>query len=83
MIKDHTAASATKAEIARARATERMRRSRNRRRIGIRCFTLQLRESEIAALVRRGLLPSDEQTNRIAVVKAMHAFLDHVFGWPR
>ncbi len=33
------------------------------------------------SLVRRGLLSSDEQTSRIAVVKAMHQFLDHAFGW--
>jgi hypothetical protein len=55
MAKEHPGAEAAKAEIARTRATERMRRSRNRRRMGIRCYTLQLRESEIAALVRRGL----------------------------
>ena len=70
-----------KTQIARARAAQRMRQSRSRRRKGLRCYTLQLRESEIAALVRRGLLSPDEQTNRVAVVKAMHALLDRVFGW--
>ena len=70
-----------KTQIARARAAQRMRQSRSRRRKGLRCYTLQLRESEIAALVRRGLLSPDEQTNRVAVVKEMHALLDQVFGW--
>ncbi len=70
-----------KANIARARAAERMRRSRNRRRKGFRCYTLELRESEIAALVRRGLLAPDKQANRAAVLKAMYAFLDRTFGW--
>jgi hypothetical protein len=79
MPNQHTDADAAKAEIARARATERMRRSRNCRRMGLRCFTVQLRDSEIASLVRRGLLRPDEQTDRTAVIKAMHAFLDNTF----
>jgi hypothetical protein len=68
-----------KAQIARARATERMRRSRARRREGLRCCTLFLRDSEIAALIRLGLLPAEERENRIALVKAMHAFLERAF----
>jgi hypothetical protein len=37
-------------------AAERMRRHRDRRRKRLRCVTIELRESEIVALVRRGLL---------------------------
>jgi hypothetical protein len=66
-----------RAQAARARAAERMRRSRSRRSKGMRCYTLELRDDEITALIRRGLLAPDQQTNRAAVRKAMYAFLDH------
>jgi hypothetical protein len=82
MPQEPAATDAAKTQIGLTPAAERMRRSRNRRRMGIRCYTIQLRDSEIAALVRRGLLSTQEQTDRIAIVKAMHAFLDHIFGWP-
>jgi hypothetical protein len=66
----------------RARAAARMRRSRERRAKRMRCYTLEVRDEEIAALVRRGLLSPDEQTNRAAIIKAMYAFLDHTLGRP-
>src|SRR6266700_5814675 len=51
-------------KVARTRAAERMRRYRQRRRAGLRCYELELRESEIDALVRRDLLLASERTNR-------------------
>jgi hypothetical protein len=48
----------------------------------MRCYTLEVRDEEIAALVRRGLLLPDEQTNRAAIIKAMYAFLDRTLGRP-
>jgi hypothetical protein len=69
-------------KIARTRAAERMRRCRTRRRDGLRCYSLELRDGEIKALVRRGLLLASEQTNRIAVIKAMYEFFDHTLGRP-
>ncbi|MGH7914995.1 MAG: hypothetical protein ACREPW_10145 [Candidatus Binataceae bacterium] len=39
-----------------------------------------MRDSEIAALVRRGLLASGERANRAAVIKAMYEFLDRTLG---
>ena len=69
-----------KAQIARAQASERMRRSRDRHRKGLRCYRLELRKDEITALVGRGLLASAEQNNRAAVLKAMYAFLDRTLG---
>jgi hypothetical protein len=68
--------------VTRALAAERMRRSRHRRRRGMRCFVLELRDSEIAALVRRGLLAEGEQSDRVAVVKAMYKLLDSTLGRP-
>ena len=70
-----------KAQIARAQSAERMRRSRDRRRKGLRCCTLQIRDREIEALIDRGLISSGEQTDRRAVVNALHKFLDRAFGW--
>jgi hypothetical protein len=69
-------------KVARTHAAERMRRCRQRRRDGLRCYRLDLRDSEIEALVRRGLLLAAEKTNRTAVIKAMYAFLDHTLGRP-
>ena len=69
-------------KIARTRAAERMRRCRQRRRDGLRCYQLELRDSEIDALVRRGLLLAAEKTNRNAVTKAMYLFFDRTLGRP-
>ncbi len=67
-------------KVARTRAAERMRRYRQRRRAGLRCYELELRESEIDALVRRDLLLASERTNRVAIIKAMYVFLDRTLG---
>jgi hypothetical protein len=40
-------------------ARERMRRHRQRRRDKLRCLLIELRESEIDELIRRGLLPPE------------------------
>jgi hypothetical protein len=66
-------------KVARTDAAERMRRYRQRRRAGLRCYRLELRASEIEALVRRGLLLASERTNRNAIIKAMYSFLDRTF----
>jgi hypothetical protein len=50
-----------------------MRRSRLRRREGLRCYT---HDTEINGLVRRGLLHSGEQDDRRAVRQALYRFLD-------
>jgi hypothetical protein len=70
-------------KIARTRGAERMRRCRQRRRDGLRCYRLELRDSEIQALVRRGLLLASERTDRNAVIKAMYAFFDRTLGRPK
>jgi hypothetical protein len=69
-------------KIARTRAAERMRRYRQRRRDGVRSYRLEIRDSEIEALVRRGLLLAAQKTNRTAVTQAMYAFLDRSLGRP-
>ena len=57
-------------------AALRMRRHRERRRDGLRCMTIELRETEIDALIRKGLLKDDARNNRRAVISAFYGFLD-------
>jgi hypothetical protein len=61
-------------------AAERMRRVRKRRRDGLRCLTIELRETEIDALIRKGLLKPDTRNNPRALVDALYIFLDRTLG---
>jgi hypothetical protein len=54
----------------------RMRLHRARKLAGLRCLTLEVRETEIAALVRRGLLRADSQNDENAVRDALYSLLD-------
>jgi hypothetical protein len=66
-----------------SRAAERMRPHRERRRDGLRCVMVELRESEIEALVRRGFLKSETRNERKAIILAIYAFLeDNLVGTP-
>jgi hypothetical protein len=64
----------------RSPAAERMRRHRQRRREGLRCVMVQLRETEVDVLTRKGLLKADARNDPYAVQVALHAFFDRVFG---
>jgi hypothetical protein len=55
---------------------ERMRRHRERKRQGLRCFFIELRQSEIDALVRLKRLPQDGRANPSAVRTALYGFLE-------
>ncbi len=57
-------------------AAERMRRHRQRRCDGLRSLRVELRETEIDALVRKGLLKAESRDNANAVLRAFYAFLD-------
>jgi hypothetical protein len=61
-------------------AAERMRRYRKRRRDRLRCLTIELRETEIDALIRRGLINSETRNDLSAIVNALYAFLDSTLG---
>ena len=54
----------------------RMRLHRARKLAGLRCLTLEVRETEIATLVRRGLLRADSQTDAKAIRDAFYVLLD-------
>jgi hypothetical protein len=70
-------ASTTTTEPAtRSAAAERMRRHRERRRDGRRCLIIELRETEIDALVRMGLLKSEMRNDANAITDALYAFFD-------
>jgi hypothetical protein len=60
----------------RSLAAERMRRHRKRRRKGLRCVTIELRETEIDTLVQRGLLKSDARNNTRAIREALYQYFD-------
>ena len=51
-------------------------RSRERQRKGLRCLTIELRETEIDALVRRKRLSNDDRSNLAAIRTALYLFLD-------
>jgi hypothetical protein len=53
-----------------------MRRHRERRREGLRCVTIELRETEIDVLVQKGLLKADARNNSRAVREALYRYFD-------
>jgi hypothetical protein len=57
-------------------AAARMRRHRKRRHEGLRCLTIQLRETEIDALIYRGLLKAEARNSNIAIINALHGYFD-------
>src|SRR4051812_10709410 len=69
MPQEPAAAVAERTPVTRTRAAARMQRSRKRHREGISCYTIQLRDNEIEALVDLGLLPSAERANRPSVIR--------------
>jgi hypothetical protein len=59
-----------------SRAALRMRRHRERRRDGLRCVTIELRETEITALIRKSFLSENARNDLRAVKSAFYGFLD-------
>jgi hypothetical protein len=51
-----------------------MRRYRKRRREGLRRLTVQFRETEIEALIHKGLLPFETRHSKNAIINALHDF---------
>jgi hypothetical protein len=66
----------TSPPIACSAAAQRMRAHRKRRRAGLRCVVVQLRETEIDVLIRRGLLKADARNKVRAIGEAIHAHFD-------
>jgi len=66
----------------RTAAAERMRRHRQRRRDGLRCLIIELRETEIDDLIRKGLLKSETRNDLNTIIKALYAHLDNTLDPP-
>jgi len=63
-----------------SRAAERMRLHRERRRNKLRCLTIELREREIDALIKMGLLKPETRNVTYDVQMALYAFLEKTVG---
>ena len=61
-------------------AAQRMRAHRDRRRKGLRCIRIELRETEVDVLIRKGLLRPDARNDLNAVVHALDHHLDATLG---
>jgi hypothetical protein len=57
-----------------------MRLHRERRRNGMRCLIIELHETEIDALIRKGLLKPETRNDPSAVREALYTFLDGTLG---
>jgi len=57
-------------------AAERMRRHRERRREGLRCLWVELRDTEIDALMRKGLLKPEMCHDQNAIADALYDYLE-------
>jgi hypothetical protein len=68
------------APIATSAAAKRMRDHRERRRLGLRCVTVQLRATEIEVLLRTNLLKADARNDARAVRDALHTYLDRTLS---
>jgi hypothetical protein len=60
----------------RSAAAERMRLHRERRQKGLRCLMIELRETEINALVGMKLLRAEMRNDANAIIEALYAHLD-------
>ena len=70
----------TAAPATRSAAAERMRRHRARRREGLRCLTIELRETEIDALARNGFLKADARNDLRSIEMALYEFIERTLG---
>jgi hypothetical protein len=68
-------------ERAGSAAAERMRLHRERRRKGLRCLIIELRETEIDTLVRMGLPKIEMRNDANAVVEALYAHFDRTLDF--
>jgi hypothetical protein len=57
-----------------------MRAHRERRRGGLRCVNIQLRETEVDVLIQKKLLNPDARNDSYAVRDALHAYLDRTLS---
>jgi hypothetical protein len=56
---------------------ERMRRTRERRKKELFCLTIELRKSEVDALIRAGRLKPEDRASDAAIKNAVYSVLEH------
>jgi hypothetical protein len=61
-------------------AAQRMHAHRKRRQAGLRCLTIELRETEVTELIRRKLLEAGARHDIHAIRSALHRHLDESLG---
>jgi hypothetical protein len=66
--------------VARSLAAERMRRSRRRRKNKLLWLAIELRESEVNALSRKGYLHEDARNDPCSIQKALYRFFERVLA---
>jgi SOS response regulatory protein OraA/RecX len=59
-------------------AAQRMRRHRQRRRDGVRSLQIELRETEVDALIESGFLEERSRDDPNAVIRALYKFFDDI-----
>jgi hypothetical protein len=62
--------------IAQSPSAERMRLYRERKKNGMRCLMIELRETEIDALIRKGFLKADTRHDTSEIIDALYAYFD-------
>ena len=65
--------------LTRSPAAERMRLHRERKKNGMRCLMIELRETEIDALIRKGFLTADTRNDKQAIVDSLYGYFDREF----
>jgi hypothetical protein len=70
----------TAAPATRSAAAERMRRHRERRRDGLRCVIVDISNTEIDSLIRKGMLKADARNNPYAIEMALYELLERTLG---
>jgi hypothetical protein len=58
-------------------SAERMRRHRQRRRDGMRCLQVEIRDTEIDELIRRKLLKEEMRNDKQSILNAFYEFLEN------
>jgi len=59
-----------------ASSTERMRIHRQRFKRGLKCVLIEVRDSEIKELIRRGFITETDSASQYSLRHALHNFLD-------
>lgn len=62
--------------INRSSSAERMRQHRERKKSGMRCLMIELRETEINALIQKGFLNADARNDKSEIADAIYAYFD-------